>query len=41
MVVFTSKTALYMQSLILGQIMIDAGEIIIPKFNFFQTQTTD
>lgn len=41
MIAFTSRTALYMQSMILGQIMIDAGEIIIPKFNFCQTQTAD
>ena len=41
MVVFTSKAALYMQSMILDQIMIDAGEIIIPKFNFCHMRTSD
>lgn len=41
MAVFTSRLAVYMQSLILGQIIIDAGSIVISKFNFCQIQTAD
>lgn len=41
MTAFVKRTALYMQSMILGQIMIDAEQIIIPKFNFCQKQAAE
>jgi len=41
MTAFVKRTALYMQSAILGQIMIDAGQTIIPKFNFCQKQASE